>query len=167
MNNFAVSALTLYYPISDTLAVLGIVSVLAGALAVFFSKRSQNNQTASNELIQTLTRQRTADKEDFDRALAKTNERIVELERMRKEDGESIAHLKGQLDTYKNLPLKDWAESMKTVALTNKATSDALKSIDYSNSKILQTLQKSALIAAHDKTDLIPTYKTTTEVVTK
>lgn len=154
MDYFAVSALTLYYPISDILTIIGVVSVIAGGLSVFFSKRSQNNQTASNELIETLTRQRILDKEEFESALKKTTQRIIELEKLRKEDGEAIAHLKGQLDTYKNLPLKDWADSMKTVALTNKSTADALISIDESNKKILQTLQKSALIAAKNKSEV-------------
>ena len=148
---FATSALTLYYPISDVLAIIGIVSILAGAMAVFFSQRNKDNAQASAELINKLTQLRETDTEDFKRTIASTNLKVKELEGSIKDYEIRLAEVSGQLNTYKTLPLKEWAESMKSIAITNQQTQNALDSIDKSNQLILETLKKSALLHAQEK----------------
>lgn len=73
--------------------------------------------------------------------IAAQEKRISDLERGRAEDMKAIATLEGQIQVYKELPLRELADGIKEVVKISKTNAD-------SNQKILQTLKDSALIAA-------------------
>lgn len=121
------------------LAVFGILGLIVTSIVVGRSTAGKQNTKLQKELIATqgkkieiLEQQR-----DDDRILLKHN-------------ADAIAYLQGQLDLYKDLPLKEWAESMKTLSSVNKNTETKLASIALSNQQMLDLLKKSAVIAATD-----------------
>jgi hypothetical protein len=78
-----------------------------------------------------------------------------ELEKHKKSQTDNlkaIARLEGQVDLYKELPLRELAEGIKSVSV--------------SNDKILKVLEHSQLIAAEDR-DILTKQSTHTEIITK
>jgi len=142
-------------PLTIVLDAIGFIAVVAGSAAIFFSNISIQNRTAATELIANLQKLRDSDKEELNKQLSELKNQLNDMEDRRKEDLQSIAHLQGQLDTYKDLPLREWADTMKVIATTNSNTEMQLNIIASSNKDILTVLQGSALLAAKDRNTLL------------
>ena len=112
--------------ISLAITVSGYISLVVGAVLVLMSKVKTDNLNDLKERVEILEKER----ED-------AREQHIENQR-------AISNLEGQLNTYKEIPLKSIASSL-----------EALPKIVDSNSQILETLKGSAVIAATDRSQLV------------
>lgn len=117
--------------ISLAITVSGYISLVVGAVLVLMSKVKTDNLNDLKERVEILEKER----ED-------AREQHIENQR-------AISNLEGQLNTYKEIPLKSIASSL-----------EALPKIVDSNSRILETLQGSAVIAATDRDALVNSNQT-------
>lgn len=122
---------------STLLDLAGIVVLVIGSVAYYTSSRRKVSDEAATELISKLTALREADKEEF-------SNRLKCLEDQHLEDAKLMAHMQGQIATYKDVPLRELSDSLKTIAVDIKISTDA-------QNEILKTLRSSALIAAEDR----------------
>jgi hypothetical protein len=116
---------------------VGFATLFIGAMAYLKSTTRKVNDDASVELIANLTKLRETDKEEF-------NSRLKLLEAQHFEDAKMLANMQGQIATYKELPLERLAKAMETMAIDTRTNA-------VSNTEILATLKKSAIIAATDR----------------
>jgi hypothetical protein len=116
---------------------IGFITLVIGAIAYIKSTTRKVNDTASTELISNLTKLREIDREEF-------NNRLKSLEAQHVEDAKLLANMQGQIATYKEIPLERLAKAMEAMAVDTRANA-------VSNSAILDTLKRSALIAATDR----------------
>lgn len=126
---------------SGALDVVGAVSLVIGAIAYLKSTTRKVNDGAATELIANLTALRETDKEEF-------NKRLKALEDQHLEDAKLLAHMQGQIATYKDVPLQELSVSMASIATDIKLNAQ-------SSAQILETLRKSAVIAAADRNILV------------
>lgn len=112
--------------ISLAITISGYISLVVGAVLVLMSKVKTDNLNDLKERVEILEKER----ED-------AREQHIENQR-------AISNLEGQLNTYKEIPLKSIASSL-----------EALPKIVDSNSQILETLKGSAVIAATDRSQLV------------
>lgn len=119
------------------LSVSGYVSLVIGAVLVLMSKVKTDNLNDLKERVEILEKE------------------LKYAHDQHNENQKAISNLEGQLQTYKEIPLKSIASSL-----------EALPKIVDSNSKILDTLKGSALIAATDRDALVnPNQKVENQVV--
>lgn len=112
---------TTFNPVNDILIAIGFV------VTVIVASRNQIPRQTVKDLQSLVTAQET---------------RIKVLEDGRLRDTETIGTLKGQVQTYKELPLQELAKGILEVSESNK--------------QILATLQNSAEINAQDRKALAP-----------
>ena len=84
---------------------------------------------------------------DLQEHIAAQDLTIKDLQADRTENSKNIARLQGQLDLYKELPLRELAEGMKEIV-------DISKENALSNQKILEVLTKTSEINAEDRSIL-------------
>lgn len=106
--------------------IIGYMMGVVGAILIITSKTKTDNLADLKERVEILEKEREYAREQHI------------------ENQKSIANLEGQLQTYKEIPLKSIASSL-----------EVLPSLVDSNSKILSTLQGSAIIAATDRDALL------------
>jgi len=129
----------------DILAIIGYISLAVGSGLALFSRIPK----------QTIT--------NYEQLSVAQEKRIAALEEQSKVDHQNhlenikaIADLQGQIKVYKELPLQEMAKAMQDISDVNKVIAE-------SNSQILKTLRKSAVIAADDKNMLTPQHQTIEE----
>lgn len=101
------------------LEIIGYVGYVAGAIVILTSKTKDDNLKDLKDRVEILEKER------------------VEAKDQHLQNQKAIAHLEGQLSTYKDIPLRGIDESLSKLAT--------------SNVEILKTLKKSADIVAKDK----------------
>lgn len=126
-----------YTPLLDGAGIIAII--ISGYIYLRSSTRKVNDQ-ASVELIANLTKLRETDREEF-------NARLKNLEEQHLADMKLMAHMQGQIATYKELPLERLAISMDAIAADTKLNVTAI-------AEMLTSLQRSALIAREDRSVL-------------
>lgn len=89
--------------------VLGIISLLSGAFLITRSKSLSLNIAHQKDLIDTLMNQREEDRKKID-----------DLEHQHNENKTKIDELEKQVDTFKNLPLAETAETLKEILITQR-----------------------------------------------
>lgn len=110
------------------LSALGYLVGVAGAITIIFSRVKTENLADLKDRVELLERERE------------------EARKQHIENQKAIANLEGQLASYKEIPLKSIAESLKDITQTVKETNS-------SNKKILEVLEESALIAKKDRSE--------------
>jgi hypothetical protein len=116
---------------------IGFLALIAASAIYLKSTTRKVNDGAATELIANLTKLRETDKEEF-------NNRLKILEAQHLEDAKALANMQGQIATYKDIPLEKLADTMTSMAVD-------IRSNAQSNAAILETLQRSAVIAATDR----------------
>ena len=109
--------------ISLAITISGYISLVVGAILVLMSKVKTDNLNDLKERVDILEKEL----------------RYAKDEHM--ENQKAISNLQGQLQTYKEIPLKSIASS--------------LDKLSDSNNRILETLKGSAVIAATDRDALV------------
>ena len=129
----------------DTVSIIGYVALAVGSILALFSRLPK----------QTIT--------NYEQLTVAQEKRIAALEEQSKVDHKNhlenikaIADLQGQIKVYKELPLQEMATAMQRISEVNET-------IARSNEQILKTLNKSAVIAAEDRSEPTQTTTTTTE----
>jgi esterase/lipase len=117
--------------ISLAITISGYISLVVGAVLVLMSKVKTDNLNDLKERVEILEKE-----------LKYAHSQHVDNQK-------AISNLEGQLQTYKEIPLKSIASSL-----------EALPKIVDSNSRILETLQGSAVIAATDRDALVNSNQT-------
>jgi hypothetical protein len=105
-----------------------VSTAVGGALLYFRTRIPQQNVTQLTALTATYEKRITA-----------LEEEIKGYHKTSIENAKALADLQGQIKVYKELPLRELADGIKTVA--------------DSNDEILQTLKKSALVLDAEKGD--------------
>lgn len=126
--------------ISSGFTIFSLVLIIASAALVVFSRIPK--QTIAN-----LTDLNNS----YEKRIQDLEEKIKGYVRIQSDNSASISYLQGQLDLYKEVPLKEWANTMKTLSIVNQKTGAQLGTIAESNERILAVLKNSALIAATDR----------------
>lgn len=104
--------------------ILGLIMLVGGAILILASKVKSDNLADLKDRVAILETERE------------------EARKQHIENQKAIANLEGQLSTYKEIPLKQIAQS--------------LTELSKSNDKILNVLENSALIAATERGVLTP-----------
>jgi hypothetical protein len=128
----------------DPVSIIGYISLGIGSLLAIFSRIPKQTIANYKDLVATIEKQRIADKEESDKRIKALEDQKEEDRKQHIEQVKAIAELQGQIKVYKELPLQDMALAMKTMAKASEVNAE------YSQ-QILETLQKSAVIAAEDK----------------
>lgn len=113
----------------DLIQIAGFLGYVAGAIVILTSKTKNDNIKDLSQRVKILEAER------------------IDAREQHVANREAIAGLKGELKTYKEIPLKSIANSL-----------EALPKLVLSNDLILGTLKKSANIAANDKNQPVITH---------
>lgn len=97
----------------------GVVTLIAGSILIIKARANTTTIESQKELINTLMIVKDEQKEQ-----------IKDLNEKHLESTKAIANLQGQLDSMKNIPLKEIAEDMKTIATTQRDIIELLKGIN-------------------------------------
>lgn len=104
---------------------VGVIGTVAGALSIVFGRVRNQNYNDLKDRVAILEADR------------------LQAAKLHSDNIKAIAHLEGQLQTYKDIPLQQISKSL----LTLSGNGVLLTKLNSSNDKILATLQSSALIA--------------------
>ena len=140
---------------TDVSDIFIVITILGASILYARNRIPQQNVKEQGELITTLQALRLADAEKTTKQLnilTDTYEkRIKALEdelrvnhQMQLDNVAAIAELQGQIKVYKELPLRELADSINKVVEISQSNAD-------SNKKILQVLQQTATINAEDR----------------
>ncbi len=111
-----------------TISILGYLVGVVGAITVIFSRVKTENLKDLKERVDILEKDRE-------------ESRVQHIENQK-----AISNLEGQLSTYKQIPLKSIAQSLKDLSESQKDTART-------NGLILKTLDNSATILSGEKHD--------------
>lgn len=122
--------------LSTAITISGYIALAIGAALSLMSKVKNDNLSDLKDRVEILEKE-----------LKYAHDQHVDNQK-------AISNLEGQLQTYKEIPLKSIASSL-----------EALPRIMESNTQILETLKGSALIAASDRSSTGTTQKVQEQVV--
>lgn len=116
----------------DIFALIAVIVVIIGG--VISLRQKQPKEIISNQKVLIET---------YEKRLKALEDQSVADHKQHIENAKAIADLQGQIKVYKEIPLRQLADSMQKI-------SDVNEGIAASNQEILKTLKSSAKTLAHD-----------------
>ena len=133
------------FNLNTYLNILSLVAMGVIAIYVVRSKIKDENLKDLKERVEILERERKLTEVDRDKERQAFRKELVDYKESSQyqhiDNQKAIANLEGQLQTYKDIPLRRIDESLALLAVSNK--------------NILKVLEGSAVIAAKDRNTLL------------